>query len=53
MEIKDLGEIGDDDFLYKDNKYLKNERKETIRENIDKNVLDLNREIILNNKMNK
>ena len=53
VEIKDLGEIGDDDFLYKDNKYLKNERKETIRENIDKNVLDLNREIILNNKMNK
>ena len=53
VEIKDLGEIGDDDYLYKDNKYLKNERKETIRENIDKNVLDLNREIILNNKMNK
>ena len=53
VEIKDLGEIGDDDFLYKDNKYLKNERKETIRENIEKNVLDLNREIILNNKMNK
>ena len=53
VEIKDLGEIGDDDYLYKDNKYLKNERKETIRENIDKNVLDLNRELILNNKMNK
>ena len=53
VEIKDLGEIGDDDFLYKDDKYAKNERKETIRENIDKNILDLNREIILNNKMNK
>ena len=53
VEIKDLGEIGDDDFLYKDDKHANNERKETIRENIDKNIFDLNREIILNNKMNK
>ena len=53
VEVKDLGEIGDDDFLYKDNKRLRKERKETIRENINKNILDLNRENILYHKMKK
>ena len=41
--VKDLGEIGEDDyFLYKDNNKLRKERKETIIENVDKNVLGLN-----------
>ena len=41
--VKDLGEIGEDDyFLYKDNNKMRKERKETIIENVDKNVLDLN-----------
>ena len=51
VEIKDLGEIGDNDYLYKDNKKLRNERKVTVREDIVQNVLELNREKILNSKM--
>ena len=51
VEVKDLGEIGDNDYLYKDNKKLRNERKVTVREDIVQNVLELNREKILNSKM--
>ena len=44
VEIKDLGKIDDDNFLYKDDKKLLKERKETIIENLDKNISDLNLE---------
>ena len=41
--VKDLGIIEDDDFLYKDNNNKKQqERKETIIENLDKNIVEIN-----------
>ena len=41
--VEDLGEIGDNDyFLYKDDNKKHRERKETIIENLDKKVFDIN-----------
>ena len=41
VEIRDLGEVGDDYFLYKDNNKIQKERKETIIEHVNKNYKDL------------
>ena len=45
VEIRDLGKIEDDEYyLYRDNNKILHERKGTIIEDVDKNVLDLNAE---------